>query len=152
MWTQCSVENGQLRNVCPCICSVYRFRSREMIWHIFYQSKTENVSKKEQTLTQAGNLYRIHNREFSGTTSNWSFRLSYDLLYKDASKQQKQPAHANLKSPLKYLKLLKRTNNIGPTTGPWGTPYAVVRRMELCLQSIDFEVGRWCMGTFIVPY
>ena len=74
-----------------------------MIWHKFYQSKTENVSKKEQTLTLAGNLYRIHNREFSGATSNWSFRLSYDLLYKDASKQQKQPAHANLKPPLKYF-------------------------------------------------
>ena len=48
--------------------------------------------------------------------------------------------------------LLKRTNNIGPTTDPWGTPCAVVQRMELCLQSIDFEVGRWCMGTFIEPY
>ena len=74
-----------------------------MIWHIFYQSKTKDVYKKEQTLTPAGNLYRIHNREFSGTTSNWIFRLSYDLLYKDASKQQKQPAHANLKPPLKYF-------------------------------------------------
>ena len=49
-------------------------------------------------------------------------------------------------------KLLRRTNNIGPTTYPWGTPYAEVQRMQLCLQSIDFEVGRWCMGTFIVPY
>ena len=29
---------------------------------------------------------------------------------------------------------------------------AVVQRMKLSLQSIDFEVGRWCMGTFIVPY
>ena len=65
-----------------------------MIWHIFYQSKTKDVYKKEETL---------HNREFSGTTSNWIFRLSYDLLYKDASKQQKQPAHANLKPPLKYF-------------------------------------------------
>ena len=44
--------------------------AREMIWHIFCHSKTENVFNEEQTLTLAGNLYRIHNREFSGTTSD----------------------------------------------------------------------------------
>ena len=69
----------------------------------FTKEKQKTHTKRKKLLTPAGNLYRIHNREFIGTTSNWIFRLSYDLLYKDASKQQKQPAHANLKPPLKYF-------------------------------------------------